>query len=190
MNKPKSLHSVTNWALAVALFFGVVLVGVACGSGSSTTVVDTASNSVTPEANSDETGSVPDFELVDLDGNKISLSDFDDKVVVLDFFASWCTTCNREASEVNNAYKEWKDQGVEFIGVAIFDNENDSQNFVDKHSISFPVAISNSNIQREYGVTGVPEKVFISKDRTTIQKTSGFTSKDSFDSIIASLLES
>ena len=58
----------------------------------------------------------PAFTLNSPDGNSLSLSDFKGKYVVLDFWASWCPDCRKDAPEVVKAYQQFKDKGIEFLG--------------------------------------------------------------------------
>lgn len=60
----------------------------------------------------------PDFTLPTLAGKKFSLSQLKGKVVVLDFWASWCPDCRRDAPNVVRLYREYKDKGVVFVGIS------------------------------------------------------------------------
>jgi peroxiredoxin len=66
--------------------------------------------------------SAPDFKLTDINGNAVSLSQFKGKYVVIDFWASWCPDCRKDAPNIVNLYNMYKDKGVVFIGVS-FDND-------------------------------------------------------------------
>ena len=71
----------------------------------------------------------PDFELDLFDGNRVRLSDFKGKVVVLNFWASWCPPCRKEMPAFERTWQEYRDQGVVFVGVAVQDYEADSRAF-------------------------------------------------------------
>src|SRR5450756_1594368 len=86
-----------------------------------------------------------DFTLLDLNNNKVSLSDFRGKVVVLNFWATWCPPCIAEAPdlvEVSNAYK---DKGVQFIGVSD-DDVSALEKFVNDYGIEYPILLDLSLI--------------------------------------------
>ena len=60
---------------------------------------------------------VPDFELVTFEDERIRIRDLQGQVVVINFWASWCTPCEGEAAELEEVYQMYKDQGVQFLGV-------------------------------------------------------------------------
>jgi len=66
----------------------------------------------------------PDFSLDKLSGGKMNLSDYKDKFIVLNFWASWCAPCRAEIPAFNNVQNKFKDKGVTFLGVAIEDKED------------------------------------------------------------------
>ena len=70
------------------------------------------------------------FELKNLNGENINLEDYKGIPVVIDFWSSWCGPCIKEASVLSDGYKEWNFKGVEFIGIAIWDDKNSIENFI------------------------------------------------------------
>ena len=80
----------------------------------------------------------PQFEARSLDGETVSLSKLQGKVVLLDFWSSWCPPCRREAPTLAQVYREYKDEDVEFIGVAIWDDRNDVADHVAEYGLSYP----------------------------------------------------
>ena len=70
-----------------------------------------------------------DFSLELLDGSAVVLADLRGKVVMLDFWASWCAPCREEAPALAQVYGEYQNEGVEFIGVAIWDSHQDARDF-------------------------------------------------------------
>ncbi len=72
-------------------------------------------------------GKAPDFSLKDVDGRSVSLSDYEDKVVILSFWATWCTPCKAEMPHMHALYKELKDQGLVVLSISTDEARNEPQ---------------------------------------------------------------
>jgi cytochrome c biogenesis protein CcmG/thiol:disulfide interchange protein DsbE len=102
------------------------------------------------------------FTLESMDGETLNLADLQGKVVLVDFWASWCTPCRQEAPVLRQVYQEYADQPVEFVGVNIWDRREDAFQYIDTYNIPYPNGIDESgSIAIDYGVRGIPEKFFI-----------------------------
>lgn len=113
----------------------------------------------------------PDFELAFYNGyeweglSQSALSDMRGHVVVLNFWASWCTPCRMEADLLESTWLKYKDQGVIFLGVTYADVEPNALDFLEEFSISYPNAPDlRSVISADYEITGVPETFFIDQE--------------------------
>lgn len=113
----------------------------------------------------------PTFDVQFFDGygwqgsNQAGLDDFRGNVVVLNFWASWCIECRVEADLLESAWRQYKDQGVVFLGVAYVDSEAKSLAYLDEFGITYPNGPDlGSSISERYNITGVPETFFIGKD--------------------------
>jgi len=130
-----------------------------------------------------------DFILKNIDGNELQLSKYLGRPVVLDFWSSWCGPCIQEAQILSDAYIEWSSEGVEFIGIAIWDNEQNIKAFKDKYNIQYNIAMDNSGRTAvDFGIVAVPEKFFIYSDGSFAFKINGPNNKDSLDGYIVRLL--
>lgn len=107
----------------------------------------------------------PDFSLILFDGTQVRLSDFRDRVVFLNFWASWCPPCRAEARLLEAAWRHYRDQSVVFLGVNIQDREASARQFLEEFGITYPNGRDPQNrIAIDYGVYGLPETFFISPD--------------------------
>ena len=106
----------------------------------------------------------PDFALELLDGSHISLSDLRSQVVVLNFWASWCGPCRREAPALQQVWETYEAKGVVFLGVSYRDAKGASQDFIDAFGITYRNGFdARGQISRAYGVTAVPETFVIDR---------------------------
>ncbi len=114
----------------------------------------------------------PDFTLVDLEGNQVSLSDFRGKTVFINFWAQWCPPCRAEMPAIEAVYQQYKDKGVVVIGVDILTSEivrgydeNDVRQFVEQGGYSWTFVIDTTGeVTRNYKVIPIPTSFFIDKE--------------------------
>lgn len=115
-------------------------------------------------------GPVPDFALVALDGTPMSLSAHQGQVVVLNYFASWCPPCRQEAADLEQTWRNYQDQDVQFLGIAYQDAAAKAQAFLDEFDVTYPCAAESSNrTARLHGVTGVPETFIVDRQGNLVR---------------------
>lgn len=124
-----------------------------------------------------------DFQVESLEGSawlpktqdeKIFLRDLRGRLVVLNFWASWCVSCREEARELETFWQRVREQGVIVMGVAIQDTPEAARDFAKTHGKSYPIAIdSTGKTSLDYGVSGVPETFIIDKDGLIRHKETG-----------------
>ena len=104
--------------------------------------------------------------LPNLDGQGTSgLADLGGKVVVLNFWASWCEPCKAEAPRLEAAWNQFRGKGVIVIGVDAQDFSGDARKFMRRHGVTYPnVHDGPGNVLPKYGVTGFPETYFVGRD--------------------------
>jgi cytochrome c biogenesis protein CcmG, thiol:disulfide interchange protein DsbE len=105
------------------------------------------------------------FTLTTFDGTPLSLESQRGKIVIVNFWASWCyPSCYEEAPALERAWRAYRDRGVQIIGVDIQDTVEAGQKFIDQFGITFPnVRDVGGKVSVEYGVYGVPETFFVDR---------------------------
>jgi cytochrome c biogenesis protein CcmG/thiol:disulfide interchange protein DsbE len=136
------------------------------------------------------TDPMSDFELTTLSGEVVSIADYRGKVVMVDFWSSWCVPCRVEGPILSETYLKWRDRGVEFVGIAIWDSEGPVLDFIELHGIEYVNAIDASGLTAvDFGVTGIPEKFFINTEGEIVRKVIGPNTRETLDSILTDLTD-
>ncbi len=117
------------------------------------------------------------------------LSDFKGRPVVLNFWASWCVECKIEADLLEQTWKEYRDDGVVFLGVAYVDVEPKSLAYLEEYNITYPNAPDlRSSVSSKYDITGVPETFFIDKEGNVVHIQLGPVNQTMLTGIIDQML--
>lgn len=104
----------------------------------------------------------PQFTLPNLEGGKLGLKDFRGKLLMLNFWASWCVPCREEMPAMERLYQRYKDQGFVILGVNIKDDKKSAVSFVKELKITFPIAFDpNGEVGLLYGAWGLPATYLI-----------------------------
>lgn len=133
------------WAALVLAGVGLIIAAIAANSGSS--------------------GNAPNFTANTLSGETVTLSDYQGKVVMLNFWATWCPPCRAEMPSIQAAFEQYEDEG--FVVLAVNNAESAAQiiPFANNLALSFPILLdTNAQLQRVFGIQGYPTSVFINAE--------------------------
>ncbi len=132
--------------------------------------------------------SAPDIKLQDIKGNAIQLSSFKGKVIILDFFATWCPPCRQEIPDFIALQEEYKDKDFVMIGVSLTPLD-DVKPFTEKLGINYTVLIGDDKAESAYGpIRSIPTTFVIDKDFKVAKKYIGFRAKEVFENDVKELL--
>ena len=131
-------------------------------------------------AASDDSTLAPDFRLKDLNGSEISLSDYEGKVLYINFWATWCPPCRAEIPEFIEFYKEYKDQGLEILGVSVDQMGADKVlAFVKASEMNYPVAMYTMEFINDYRPgNSIPTTIVIDRQGMIRHKQVGMMTKE------------
>ena len=131
----------------------------------------------------------PDFTLTDINGKQVSLSGFSGKVVILDFFASWCPPCRQEVPDFIALQKAYGDKGFAMIGVALV-SAQEAKDFAEKSGINYPVLVDDEKVSALYGpIRSIPTTFVIDREGKVVKMYIGFRPKDAFEADIKEALK-
>ena len=109
----------------------------------------------------------PDFTLADLEGNPVSLSDFQGKAVFINFWATWCPPCRAEMPEIEDLHQKYKDQDVAVIGVNLFEPQDKVREYVQRGGFNWTFVIDTTGeVTRNYGISALPTSFFLDSQGT------------------------
>lgn len=130
-----------------------------------------------------------DFTLQDLEGKSVKLSDFKGKVIILDFFASWCPPCKREIPDFIALQTAYGTDKFTVLGVSLT-SANDTKGFVNRMGINYPTLVDDESASAIYGpIRSIPTTFVIDKDFNVVRKYIGFRPKEVFEADIKELLK-
>lgn len=137
-----------------------------------------------------EGAAAPDFSLPDLDGHSVSLSDFKGKVVVVNFWATWCPPCRAETPDFVRMQAKYRARGLEFIGLSLdAGGARDVRPFADEHSVNYPMLVADDRVANAYGgIVFLPTSFVIDRQGRIVKRLEGYTDPRVWESTLEALL--
>jgi thiol-disulfide isomerase/thioredoxin len=133
----------------------------------------------------------PAWKLQDLDGKTVSSDDFKGKVVILDFWATWCPPCRAEIPGLIDLQKAYGKQGLMVVGVSVDQGGADViKPFLEKFGMNYPVLVADDKVQQTFGgFDAIPVTLVIDRQGRIVKRHLGLTEKDEFEAEIKPLLK-
>lgn len=131
----------------------------------------------------------PDFTLQDLDGKKMTLSDFKGKVVMLDFWATWCPPCRASIPAIERIHKTYGDKGLAVLAIALDEGGWDSvKEFSTEYGITYRVLKGTDEVATKYLVRSIPTIILVDKQGNLYKQFMGFGNDALIEQEIKALL--
>jgi thiol-disulfide isomerase/thioredoxin len=131
----------------------------------------------------------PEFKLTGLDGKPVTLADSKGKIILLNFWATWCGPCRAEIPDLVELQNKYKDR-LQILGLVVDDDDQDAiKEFVEKFGINYPVAITPDNVRIQYGgIAALPTSFVLDAEGRIVQKHEGLRDPILYETEIRSLL--
>jgi thiol-disulfide isomerase/thioredoxin len=132
----------------------------------------------------------PEFALTDLQGQTVRLSDFEGKVVLIDFWATWCGPCRMEIPHLKELYNRYSEKGFVLVGISL-DQAGPGvvRPFVDKNQIPYPIVMGDQQTANAYGgVRSIPTAFLIDRQGRLVKTYVGYKPLETFVADIEPLI--
>jgi cytochrome c biogenesis protein CcmG/thiol:disulfide interchange protein DsbE len=173
----------TNFIPRATALAALVVLAVSCS-------VESRSEDTVSAANIEERKPAPDFTLKDGEGRKVSLSDFRGKVVLLNFWATWCGPCKIEMPWFIEFQRKYKDRGFSVVAVSLDEEGWDVvKPFAEEMKFNFPVLLGNDELAERFGgIQALPTTLIIDKEGRIYSNHMGLVSMSDYEDEINKLL--
>ena len=131
------------------------------------------------------------FTLKDVDNKDVKLASFKGKVLVIDFWATWCGPCKLEIPGFVDLQNRYGPKGLQFIGISVDDKLEQLKPYVAEYKMNYPVlqGLGHDDVQDAFGpIWGIPTTIVIGRDGKICKKHTGMAAKEKFEQEIKSLL--
>ena len=130
-----------------------------------------------------------DFTFKDIHGKPFALSDYKGKVVLLDFWATWCPPCRKEIPGFIELFNTYKSRGLVVIGVSMDESTSDVKKFARQIKMNYPIVMGSGrdDLARTFGDLPLPTSFVIARDGKICAKHDGFTPKEQYERELTAL---
>jgi len=173
--------------LIAAVVFMMILALAGCGGGGRTSSDETAA---APTGKGETGTQVPGFELADLTGKTVSSTEFAGKVVILDFWATWCPPCRQEVPHFVQLQSKYRDQGLMIVGLSLdAGGAKDVAPFAEEYNVNYLMLIGADDVAKAFGgINSIPTTFVIDRQGKIVKRFVGYTAPEVFEATIAPLL--
>ncbi len=132
----------------------------------------------------------PDFQVQNLDGENVSLSELRGKPVMLNFWATWCPPCVSEMSYIQQIYKEWSDKGLVLLTIDVGESSARVKEFLQAYNLSLPTLLDTERrVAQKYSIKYYPTTFFIDKNGIIQEKKIGaFQNKEEIERYLGKII--
>jgi peroxiredoxin len=190
-SKSISFSSVLVTALLAILLVGAVLVRVLGDADAPVTLDANSTFEESAALEAPSTGQLragntaPDFELSDLNGNPVRLSDFSGRPVLINFWSTWCGPCEVEMPIIEAAFQAHQKDGLAVLAIAVDDNPDAVRRFFDERGLTFHPLLDDGIGSRTYQVFGLPTSYFVAADGKIAAVHMGLLTEDRIEAYFA-----
>lgn len=131
----------------------------------------------------------PDWNLVDIQGQEHSLSDYSGQVVILDFWATWCAPCHPASEHLQSLYEQYGDRGMSILALH-YGDKGDAAAYAREHGYTYTFFPNGLTIATKYSVSKIPTLIVIDRSGRVVHRRTGFSKGDaeSLTAIVEQLL--
>jgi peroxiredoxin len=138
---------------------------------------------------SDQPAAAADFTLQDINGKNVKLSDFKGKVVLLEFWATWCPPCRASVPGLEKLHKAYKEKGLAVLAVSMDSGDWDAvKAFIADYGITYTVLKGTDEVAAQYSVRTIPTLLILDKEGKITKRYLGFSSEDELERDIKAAL--
>lgn len=175
------------WLLGAALVAAAVLLSVHAPRGA---LLADAPVAETVAADDWAGRSAPNFQLPALDGRRLRLSDFRGRVVLVNFWATWCAPCRIEMPWLTEFDARYRGRGLTVLGISVDDGGRGRvERFVRERNVGYPILLNDADVEARYGgVRFLPQTFFVGRDGRILRRVYGIRTRADFEADIRSAL--